>query len=170
VGAVIPGIAELLGEEEDVDGVRAATVRVMAWFARWGWSVAQVNDRRRSCCGQTLWVVVVRLVHGCSHATNCVSRVRREKRELEEEEWRREEAGAHQNQQRELPAPTGFGEGIRRPGGKLRGEKERGSGGGGGLYIAGLGVGKGLGLGQRDGRLWRAPCVRGALARARRRA
>jgi hypothetical protein len=129
-----------------VVGVRAATARLMAWFAGQGWSVARVNHHQRSCYGHTLWVVVVLLIRGCNRASNCVTRVRREKRELEEEEWRREEAGAHQNRRRELPAPAGFCEGIRRPRGELRGEKERGSGGGGGLYIAELSVGKGLGL------------------------
>jgi hypothetical protein len=77
---------------------------------------------------------------------NRVREVREEMRKLEVEEGWREGADAHRNRRRELPVPAGAGEEIRRPGGELRGEEERGDGGGGGLFKGGLGLGRKLGF------------------------
>jgi hypothetical protein len=48
---VILGVVVLLGEEEDVDKMRAGTASTVAKFSGQGWPEARAISRRRSCCG-----------------------------------------------------------------------------------------------------------------------
>jgi hypothetical protein len=48
---VVLVVAVLLGEEEDVDKMRAGTASTVAKFSGRGWPEAQAISRRRSCYG-----------------------------------------------------------------------------------------------------------------------
>jgi hypothetical protein len=50
-GVVVLGVVVLLGEEEDVDELRAGTASTVAKFSGRGWPEARAISRRRSCCG-----------------------------------------------------------------------------------------------------------------------
>jgi hypothetical protein len=50
-GVVILGVAVLLGEEEDMDEMRAGTASTVAKFSGQGWPEARAISRRRSCHG-----------------------------------------------------------------------------------------------------------------------
>jgi hypothetical protein len=52
VGAVDPGVVELLSEGEDANELRVATVSAVAQFAGRRWPRAQAISRRRSCYGR----------------------------------------------------------------------------------------------------------------------
>jgi hypothetical protein len=97
VGAVVRGVVELLGEGEIANEERGDEAGTVARFDGSRWSEAHTVAHRRSRCGRELRVAVVLLARGCNRALKHVSEVHREKRKLEEEEQRREKAGAHRN-------------------------------------------------------------------------